>query len=566
MPANRSPVPPFHCPARLSGPAARPSVPPRPAAGSKRQASAARPAYRAVVRWAAFAAWGCAAAGAQPLEPYELLNGPLIDFAVPREAVQAKSQLERGNDRIDPAIRTLQLEADGLGQRALVARAESLAVPLGAYSERVAVALSARADASEGELMDVAEAAGAEVTVTQDGVVYAWVPLDAVEDLGRARALHYMSAQSRAQPDYPAAAAAGRLAVDGVAKIGAERMHRDGVTGAGVKVGILDFGFERYGELQRKGRVPAPAAAKAFNQSGRWEAESRHGTACAEIVHAMAPDAELYLAAMDGYDSQFLQAARWLAEQGVQIVTYSGNSRGGPLDGRGTKDKLVDELSARGILWVNSAGNYAERHWSGIAEDRDGDGWIETWPNGQEFLEVAPHRGEYRLMVQWDDWGEDPSRPAATLDLDAYLFQIPSAGPPELVAESVNAQRGRGKPQEWLVGEVPDRESSYTLALRAPRGTRRVRIHVQALNQTQVTPKIAASSIGSPATARTALAVGAVDVDSDALAPYSSHGPTSTAGSSPTWWRRRGRGRTRTAGPSRGPPPRVRTWRATRRC
>lgn len=498
----------------------------RYARNSRRYASrgAAR-AWAAAVPWAAVAAWGVASLAAQAVDPYALLNGPLIEFEVPPEAAQAMSRLERGNDRIDPAIRALLAE-DGLGQRALLARAENLAVPLEAVSERVAVALSARSDASASALSALAEDYGAEVTARQDGVVFAWVPLDAVEDLGRARELHYMSAQSMAQPDYPAVAAAGRIAVDGVAKIGAERMHREGVTGGGVKVGILDFGFERYAELQGHGRVPAPAAVKAFNKSGRWDAGSRHGTACAEIVHAMAPDAELYLAAMDGYDSQFIQAARWLAEQGVQIVSYSGNSRGGPLDGRGVKERLVDELSARGILWVNSAGNYAERHWSGIAEDRDGDGLIETWPNGQEFIAVAPHRGQYKLLVHWDDWGENPRRPAASLDLNAYLFRIPPAGPPEPVAKSVNPQRGRGKPQEFLAGQVPDSESPYALVLHAPRGTRRVRVHVHALDGAELTPKVAASSVGSPASARTALAVGAVDVESDALAPYSSHGPT----------------------------------------
>lgn len=42
----------------------------------------------------------------------------------------------------------------------------------------------------------------------------------------------------------------------------------------------------------------------------------------------------------------------------------------------------------------------------------------------------------------------------------------------------------------------------------------------------KITPATVAGSVGEPATARSALAVGAVDVESDELAPYSSQGPT----------------------------------------
>ena len=111
----------------------------------------------------------------------------------------------------------------------------------------------------------------------QDGVVFALVPLGVVEALGAVPSLHYMSAQTVSEP--AVAAASGRVAVDGAAKVGAERLHRDGVTGAGVNVGILDFGFGRHLDLPKQGRVPAPAAAKAFNNSGRWDDGIPHGTA-----------------------------------------------------------------------------------------------------------------------------------------------------------------------------------------------------------------------------------------------------------------------------------------------
>lgn len=96
----------------------------------------------------------------------------------------------------------------------------------------------------------------------------------------------------------------------------------------------------------------------------------------------MAPEANVYLAAIDGRQDQFIQAARWLATQGVQIVSYSEISPFGPSDGRGIRAQLVDELSANGILWVNAVGNNANGHWSGIVEDRNGNGWLEMVSSG----------------------------------------------------------------------------------------------------------------------------------------------------------------------------------------
>lgn len=82
------------------------------------------------------------------------------------------------------------------------------------------------------------------------------------------------------------AAASGRVAVDSAAKVGAERL--------------------RYADLRNRGRVPGSAAAKAFNSSGRWDYGIPHGTASAEVVHAIALEAELYLATIDGRDDQFI--------------------------------------------------------------------------------------------------------------------------------------------------------------------------------------------------------------------------------------------------------------------
>ena len=474
-------------------------------------------------------------AGAQPIaaqvdfEPNDVFDGRTIAFEVPREAIQAKSLLDRGNDKIDPAIRTL-IAASGGQVGGFAAQAKSLGVPLGAAARSVAVTLLPDRRSSVDALIAEAEDHGAEISAVFEDVIYASVPLDQVEALGASTDLHYLSQQTQYYPSYPAAAAAGNLAAEGVKAIQADRLHAEGLTGRGVKVGILDFGFHRYSALQRAGQLPAPKAQRAFNDSGRVEAESEHGTACAEIIHAMAPDADLYLAAVTGREEQVVQAAFWLADQGVDIVSYSGGGHAGPHDGTSILDKLVEEIASRGILWVNAAGNEGASHWGGPATDSDGDGWIEMGPNGENFMFVRPKGNGVILEIIWDDWGDDPKRPSSTQDIDAYLlaydpFTGRIVGPP--VAVSANPQRGRGKPTELLSGPVPA-NVPYLLALRATSVSRPVRIHVHShsLAPAELAPLVPDGSIAIPATSTMALAVGAVDVRNDRLEAYSSNGPT----------------------------------------
>ena len=484
--------------------------------------------------WLAIIAF-VAPAGAQfDVDPSEILDGRTIDFPIPREAVQAKALFDQGNDRIDPALRTLVAQAAGQGGGAFAAQAKSLGVPLGDATRTVSVALSPDEGSSVDALLAVARDHDAEVTAVLADVVFASVPLDQLEALGAAGELHYIAPQAQYSPSYPALAAAGSIATDGVQSVGADKLHAAGITGRGVKVGILDFGFQGYSALQRAGQLPAPKAAKAFNNSGRVEAESVHGTACAEIVHAMAPDADLYLAAVTGPVAQIIQAAKWLADQGVDIVSFSGGTQAGPHNGNDILDKLVAEIYGRGILWVNAAGNEGDLHWGGPATDRNGDGFIEMGRNGENFIVVQAAGNGLYLMVTWDDWGPNPARPSATQDLNAYLYPFdPRTGtyalPP--IAVSVNPQQGLGRPIELLQAQVP-RGSTYMLVLRALNVSRPVQVHVYSYPFTPSTPPARLSptvpdgSIGIPATSEVALAVGAVDVRSLDLEDFSSNGPT----------------------------------------
>ena len=80
----------------------------------------------------------------------------------------------------------------------------------------------------------------------------------------------------------------------GVNLTGAARFHAQGYEGEGVRVAVIDVGFKGLGAAVASGDLPHDVISLDFTGSG-IETEYRHGTACAEIVHEMAPGAELHL-------------------------------------------------------------------------------------------------------------------------------------------------------------------------------------------------------------------------------------------------------------------------------
>ena len=80
---------------------------------------------------------------------------------------------------------------------------------------------------------------------------------------------------------------------EGVARIKASVYSNRGFTGRGIKVGVIDLGFVGVPSLQNRGELPN-LSYRDFTGEGIFT-ETVHGSACAEIVHDIAPDAEIYL-------------------------------------------------------------------------------------------------------------------------------------------------------------------------------------------------------------------------------------------------------------------------------
>lgn len=468
------------------------------------------------------------------------------DLVIP-SAYREKSSYS-ADRRIDPALQALMETQRSKGSGLVSTGAKGLGV--GVLDQGVLVRLVSD-NPREGRRLEAdVRTIGGTVTGHFGAALLARVPASALGKLVELRGLAYAVPQamyapayenilnldylrgSESEEDHPPLSRAGYLVSEGVSVTGADRLHAEGITGKGVRIGIIDFGYQRYDELQAAGEVPVPAGVRAFNRSGAMASDTVHGTACAEIVHDMAPDASLYLAVVDGADDQLINAAHWLAEQGVDIISFSGGGHGhGPHNGKAFLDRFIDDHSrSTGIAWIVAAGNEGDSHWLGRTVDTNRDGLIDVDnPSVSEdvLLLEAQRDAAFHLSVYWDDWGSNPDRPSATIDVDAHLFVLD--GPePSLVSSSTGPQDGAGRrPREYLAGKLA--AGFYALVLDAKRVDSGVNLHVVVESEggtVRLHPLEPAGSIAVPATATEAFAVGAVDVRSGEGEPFSSRGPT----------------------------------------
>ncbi|MBN1975812.1 MAG: S8 family serine peptidase [Anaerolineae bacterium] len=298
---------------------------------------------------------------------------------------------------------------------------------------------------------------------------------------------------------------------EGVETIDADAWHDAGITGAGVRIGVLDLGFEGYEDLLGE-ELPDDVVIKEFG----WYFDEMvvHGTACAEIVHEVAPGAELVFALYDGSDSAFGRAVEWLVDQDVDVVSHSAGGLVGPRDGSEWDAKLVDELAAEGILWVNAAGNEALSHHRSTFSDTDGDGIHEFGPD-EEVMAIYSYSGFLVVALSWDDDWEQPMQ-------DYQLFLYDRAG--GVIASSQDVQSGKigQEPVEMVFVE----EDVVYAAVVVEDADRDVTFDIFVMDGDVEYPT-AGYSISPPSDAQYSLTVGAVEWWDEGLAEYSSQGPTS---------------------------------------
>ena len=327
---------------------------------------------------------------------------------------------------------------------------------------------------------------------------------------------------------------------EGIAVIGAGDYHTAGYEGQGTKVAIIDLGFAGLTAAQGASELLGVYTSD-YTGTGLQTGIS-HGTAVAEIVEDVAPQAALYLLKISD-EVELSSAVSYCLTVGIDVIVHSvGWYNTCFYDGTGFVAGVANNARDSGVLWVNAAGNEAaDGHWQGAFIDDDSDGNLD-FGAGSDFLDLdgwdeginvtLTESDTLNVLLTWDDWDYTPGQGS---DQDYQLFLISSGG--ALVAFSSDVQDGTQEPKEWLSYVVPAfGGGTYEIIIynwSAPaEPDLELFLYVNSQASTGMQYHQASSSIITPANSSKVLTVGAIDHsvwETGSIRPYSSRGPSNAS-------------------------------------
>ena len=354
---------------------------------------------------------------------------------------------------------------------------------------------------------------------------------------------------------------------EGVALTHSDDFHNLAYYGAGVKIAVIDVGFKGLTEAIENGDLPNDILTHAIDYSENGlETDYYHGTACAEIIHDMAPQAELHLLKVL-YSEDLVEALNYCIDNSIDIMSLSiGTTGTGPGDGTGPLDEAFDIVRANGILPIAAAGNNGittigdgensitlGTHWKGVFNDLPpadnqhefvaGNGDVLTanifgaYPTTDD--DGDPDDSEVSVLLRWNDWittDTDYDMILSEYNEDTKQF--------EEIAWSTYPQNGDPdeyqEPVEYISVDIPDEEDYlhiYSIQIVKESGAPNVEMELHLGGTSSFLPydentgpiATSSSSITEPADAESVLAVGVIDYANWETGPqedFSSRGPT----------------------------------------
>ncbi len=178
-----------------------------------------------------------------------------------------------------------------------------------------------------------------------------------------------------------------------------------------------------------------------------------HGVACAEVIHDIAPEAELHLVRVLGLTS-LENAVDWAIREKMDFVSMSLSFFNESFyDGTGPISSLMNKLRENDVVMVTSAGNYARGHHRTIFTDNNLDRQHDF--EDTRGLPIYWTPGRRSVQIVWDDFQQ-----CGWNDVNAYLWSRSG----ELLAKSLRQQSPYADnchPSESIVAEIEKEQWTF---------------------------------------------------------------------------------------------------------
>jgi hypothetical protein len=303
----------------------------------------------------------------------------------------------------------------------------------------------------------------------EQGIVQAWLPIAEVPAVEALPGVTYIGL-----PNY-GVQRTGSVTSEGDTLLNVASARTNfGVDGAGVRVGVVSDGVAGLATSQSSGDLPAvnTATCDVGTGSPTASAAGAEGTAMLEIVHDLAPGAELWFGyaglTIDGTVLDFMAAVNCLADNVDVVVDDIGWYLMGPYDGTSMVSVNATrtlEKSNRAKSYLTAVGNDALSHYQGSFVDAASiDPVLAGYHTFQrvpgttsDAFDIGPDIGDGFYLgnggvacvgLQWNDPFAASSNDysLALWDYDLLVGGNPNFG----VAASLNPQTGSQPPVEDL--------------------------------------------------------------------------------------------------------------------
>ena len=358
-------------------------------------------------------------------------------------------------------------------------------------------------------------------------IIQGWAPFDRIEEIAALSFVQRVTPPSYGRPQ------AGSKTTEGDSILKADQLRALGFDGTGVKVGIISDGANNWTQSQITDDLPASGITLfgsctpsdrnlSICSPGRT---CNEGTAMAEIVHDIAPGAEIAVGAGISTSLAFIARVNDLANTfGADIIVDDLGFSFEPYFEDGSIAQAVAGVKDQ-VVFVSSAGNAAQKHYE--ADYRDNMNLHDFGLRAGGFSDLTMNvlvgaDGFFFTVLQWNDrFGLSAN------DYDLFVLDETETS---VIAGSIDPQDGTQDPIEATCVFNP---TAFTVrvkvvVLRFSGASRRLEMFLlgNTLNEEYRVP--GDSIFGHPAVPGV-LATGAIDAADpghDDIEPFSSRGPS----------------------------------------